>query len=190
MVAAFLIIFILFLISEIEKFKVSYLDYYKYFSNYLDILRAKVEIAIPVSKSYNTSDVIIERISNFISSEVQKIPTCLMSIFSILSIIVLIPMLVLFMLFAADKSINVAFRYLRNGCCAGKIYIRTDYRSFFIGVMSVIFLSALGVNFALIIGIVAGIANTIPYLGPLVGVVLAITVGIVNHMVSGFCVSS
>jgi pyruvate-formate lyase-activating enzyme len=61
-----------FLISEIEKFKVSYLDYYKYFSNYLDILRAKVEIAILVIKSYNTSDVIIERISDFISSEVQN----------------------------------------------------------------------------------------------------------------------
>jgi predicted PurR-regulated permease PerM len=56
---AFLIIFIPLLISEIEKFKISYSDYYKYFFNYLDILREKVEIAIPMSKSYNISGIII-----------------------------------------------------------------------------------------------------------------------------------
>jgi predicted PurR-regulated permease PerM len=61
-------------------------------------LRAKVEIAIPVIKSYNASDVIIERTRDFI--------------FSDFSIMILIQMLVLFMFLGADKSINAALNFL------------------------------------------------------------------------------
>ncbi|MDR0820410.1 MAG: AI-2E family transporter [Endomicrobium sp.] len=191
--AAFLIIFIPLLISEIEKFKVNYSDYYKCFSDYLDILRRKVEIAIPVIKSYNISDIIIERTRDFILSEVQKIPAYLMSVFSVFSIIVLIPMLVLFMLLGADKSINAALNFLpskyietlfsviyKMDAILGKFIRGQIIEVFFVGGMSVIFLSAFGVNFALIIGIIAGFANMIPYLGPLVGLVLALTVGIIQ----------
>jgi predicted PurR-regulated permease PerM len=52
--------------------------------------------------------------------------------------------------------------------------------AFFVGIMSIIFLKILGVNFALVIGIVAGIANMIPYIGPFIGLVLALVVGVVQ----------
>jgi predicted PurR-regulated permease PerM len=59
--------------------------------------------------------------------------------------------------------------------------------AFFVGVMSVIFLSELGVNFALIIGIIAGLANMAPYLvGPLVRLVLVLTVGIIQFLDNTF----
>jgi predicted PurR-regulated permease PerM len=85
--AVSLIIFVPFLISEIEKLKVSYLDY-------LDILRAKVEIVISMIKSYNIPNIIIERTRDSIFLEVQKISAYFMNIFSIFSIMVLISILV------------------------------------------------------------------------------------------------
>lgn len=45
---------------------------------------------------------------------------------------------------------------------------------FIIGSLSVIALSIIGVNNALIIGIFAGLANAIPYLGPVIGIVFAV----------------
>jgi predicted PurR-regulated permease PerM len=60
-------------------------------------------------------------------------------------------------------------------------YIRGQLvEAFFVGVMSVIFLSAFKINFALIISIVSGISNIIPYLGPFVGLVLALVVGLIQ----------
>jgi predicted PurR-regulated permease PerM len=191
--AAFLIIFIPLLISEIEKFKASSLNYYEYFLNYFGAIRTKVEMAIPAIKSYNISDMVIEKIRSFIFSTAQQLPAYLMNIFSVFSIIVLIPMLVFFMLLGGDKSVNAALNFLPSkyietvlsvvyevDAVLGKFVRGQLIEAFFVGAASVIFLSALGVNFALIIGIIAGFANIIPYLGPFVGLILALAVGVVQ----------
>ncbi|MCA6079437.1 MAG: AI-2E family transporter [Endomicrobium sp.] len=190
---AFLIIFIPLLISEIEKFKSSSSDYYKYFLNYFGAIRAKIEMTIPAIKSYNISSMVIEKIHSFIVSTVQQLPAYLMNIFSVFSIIVLIPMLVFFMLLGGDKSVNAALNFLPSkyietvlsvvyevDAVLGRFVRGQLIEAFFVGIASVIFLSVLGVNFALIIGTIAGFANIIPYLGPFVGLVLALAVGVVQ----------
>jgi predicted PurR-regulated permease PerM len=50
--------------------------------------------------------------------------------------------------------------------------------SMIIGFLSMVGLMILGVNYALVIGIVAGIANLVPYLGPIVAATLAILVSL------------
>ena len=61
-------------------------------------------------------------------------------------------------------------------------YIRGQIiEAFFVGSMSALSLGLLGVNFALLIGIIAGIANLIPYLGPIVGLTLAVVLGAVQY---------
>jgi predicted PurR-regulated permease PerM len=45
--------------------------------------------------------------------------------------------------------------------------------AFFVGVLSAVSLSIVGIDYAIIIGIFAGITNMIPYVGPIVGTVLA-----------------
>jgi predicted PurR-regulated permease PerM len=196
-----LLILIPLLISEFDKLKNCFPQYYEYISNYLIIIKEKLENSLPVLKRYDLYNVVLVKVKEFVISEAQSIPNYLINIFSIFSVIVLIPMLVLFMLFNADKNINVLIsmfpsRHIET--ILSIIYeINTVFGRFirgqlleasFVGIMSIIFLSIIGVNFALIIGLVAGIANIIPYLGPFVGLFVALLVGIFQFHTLGIVV--
>ncbi|OPJ62190.1 AI-2E family transporter [Clostridium chromiireducens] len=52
--------------------------------------------------------------------------------------------------------------------------------AFFVGVLSAIALSIVGINYAFVIGIIAGICNMIPYVGPIVGTILAAIMGLLS----------
>jgi predicted PurR-regulated permease PerM len=52
--------------------------------------------------------------------------------------------------------------------------------AFFVGVLSAIALSIAGIDYAFVIGIIAGISNMIPYVGPIVGTVLAAVMGLLS----------
>jgi predicted PurR-regulated permease PerM len=47
-----------------------------------------------------------------------------------------------------------------------------------IGLLSIVGLSILGIQYSIIIGVFAGIANLVPYLGPIVGASLAILISL------------
>ena len=60
-------------------------------------------------------------------------------------------------------------------------YIRGQLlEAFFVGVLSTIVLYFIGIDYALIIGIIAGICNMIPYIGPIVGTVLAVIIALLS----------
>jgi predicted PurR-regulated permease PerM len=50
--------------------------------------------------------------------------------------------------------------------------------SMIVGILSIVGLTILGVDYAFVIGVMAGIANLVPYLGPIVGASLAILVSL------------
>lgn len=52
--------------------------------------------------------------------------------------------------------------------------------AFCVGSLSAIALSIVGINYAVVIGIIAGICNMIPYVGPIVGTVLAAIMGLLS----------
>ena len=52
--------------------------------------------------------------------------------------------------------------------------------AFFVGVLSAIALEIVGIDYAFIIGVIAGICNMIPYVGPIVGTVLAAIMGLLS----------
>lgn len=52
--------------------------------------------------------------------------------------------------------------------------------AFFVGALSAIALSIAGIDYAIVIGIIAGICNMIPYVGPIVGTVLAAIMGLLS----------
>ena len=52
--------------------------------------------------------------------------------------------------------------------------------AFFVGVLSAIALTIVGIDYAFIIGVIAGICNMIPYVGPIVGTVLAAIMGLLS----------
>lgn len=49
-----------------------------------------------------------------------------------------------------------------------------------VGVLSATALTIIGVDYAIVIGVISGICNMIPYVGPLVGTVLAATMGLLS----------
>jgi predicted PurR-regulated permease PerM len=62
-----------------------------------------------------------------------------------------------------------------------KKYIRGQLmEAFIVGVLSAIVLYFIGIDYALIIGIIAGICNMIPYIGPVVGTVLAVIMALLS----------
>ncbi|MDR2818758.1 MAG: AI-2E family transporter [Endomicrobium sp.] len=192
--AGVLTILIPILINELESFQVNADKYYEYFLNYLDSIREKIELIFPILKRYNVSNEVIFESKDFLLYTAQQIPNYLTSIFSIFSIIILIPMLVFFMLLSGNKYLKSLVTLLPSNYVETILsivyqidaifgrYIRGQIiEAFFVGSMSALSLGLLGVNFALLIGIIAGIANLIPYLGPIVGLTLAVAVGAVQY---------
>ena len=49
-----------------------------------------------------------------------------------------------------------------------------------VGVLSAIALSIVGVDYAIVIGLIAGICNMIPYIGPIIGTVLAVIMALLS----------
>jgi len=52
--------------------------------------------------------------------------------------------------------------------------------SFYVGLLSIVLWYSLGIDYALLLGIITGIANLIPYLGPFIGAVPALIVSILQ----------
>lgn len=52
--------------------------------------------------------------------------------------------------------------------------------AFMVGVLSTIVLFLIGIDYALVIGIIAGICNMIPYIGPVVGTILAVVMALLS----------
>jgi predicted PurR-regulated permease PerM len=192
--AGILIIIIPILINEIESFQFNADQYYGYFLNYLEILRGKFEIMFPVLEQYDISNAVISESKNFLVYAAQQAPNYLANVFSIFSIMILIPMLVFFMLLNGSRYLKslvsllpssytetiLSIVYQIDAIFGG--YIRGQIvEAFFVGTMSALSLSILGVNFALLIGVIAGLANLVPYLGPVVGLTLAVVVGAVQY---------
>jgi predicted PurR-regulated permease PerM len=192
--AGILIIIIPILIKEIESFQFNADQYYGYFLNYLEMLRGKLEAAFPVLEQYDISNDVISESKNFLLYTAQQVPNYLANVFSGFSIIILIPILVFFMLLNGSKYLKslvsllpsnytetiLSIVYKIDAIFGG--YIRGQIvEAFFVGSMSALSLSILGVNFALLIGVIAGVANLVPYLGPVVGITLAVLVGAVQY---------
>jgi predicted PurR-regulated permease PerM len=192
--AGILIIVIPILIKELEKFQFNADHYYLYFLNYLEVMWGKVEAAFPILEQYDVSNAVISESKDFLVHVSQKIPNYLANVFSVFSIMFLIPMLVFSMLLRGDKDLKslvsllpsnytetiLSIVYQIDAIFGG--YIRGQIvEAFFVGIMSSLALSLLGVNFALIIGVIAGIANLVPCLGPAVGLSLAVIVGAVQY---------
>jgi predicted PurR-regulated permease PerM len=180
-----LVIFIPLLSNEIAKFNINTFS--------IDILKDKIKTAVPIIEHYGILDMLLVKIHDFMFLELQQIPVYLMNIFSVFSIIILVPMLVLSMLLEGNKGINAIVAFFPSDYIETilsiiyeiniilKKFIRGQLiEASFIGIMSVIFLSLLGINFALIIGIVSGIVNIISYLGSFIGLILALMVGIIQ----------
>ena len=76
------------------------------------------------------------------------------------------------------KKLTYVFRTIHE--VFGKFIQGQLLEAFFVGVLSAIALSIVGIDYAFVIGIIAGICNMIPYVGPIVGTILAAVMGLLS----------
>jgi len=164
------------------------------FDEAVDAIQNEIVANYPAADSLiTTREVRYERLNAFIEQQVADVPLLLSHVASIVLAAVLIPFFSYFFLrdsrritkFVLDRlpashiETTVAVwceidrtvgRYLRGLAIEGIM----------VGVSAALGLTILGVNYPLLLGVVTGLANVVPYLGPIIGGSAAILVTLVQ----------
>lgn len=165
-------------------------QYTVYAQNIVVKIQYYLDRFMPFLTKYNLVDIFTVKANSFITAEAARLPK---SIFSVVSVMVLVPFLTFFMLLGYKKTVNsiihlvpakyvetVLYIFYEIDFVMGK-YIRGQIiEVMFVGICSIVGLSILGVHYAFLIGAIAGICNLIPYLGPAVGLITAVTVAAIQ----------
>jgi len=164
------------------------------FDEAVDALQNEIVANYPAADSlFTTREVRYEKLDNFIEQQVADLPGLLSHLATIVLAGVLIPFFSYFFLrdsrrivqFVLDRlpashiETSVAVwceidrsvgRYLRGVAIEGIV----------VGTAAALGLAILGVNYPLLLGVVTGLANVVPYLGPIIGGAAAILVTLVQ----------
>ncbi|MCR4662646.1 MAG: AI-2E family transporter [Endomicrobiaceae bacterium] len=131
---------------------------------------------------------------NILVSKLETVPEHITSVVSIVTLVVLIPIITFFLLLGASKAKDAFIQFLPakyvefyvsllyeiNFVLGG--YIRGQIiEVFFIGIATTVILLSFNVKYALIIGIISGIFNVIPYLGPAIAMVSGVLVAAIQY---------
>jgi len=136
----------------------------------------------------------IKRMEELLLDSLQKVADAIIGIFSSILSIILGPILGFYFLKDLDKIRQNAILYIpasyrkivihwfeRFGSTLGR-YLRSQLIvSLIIGILTTLSMIILGVDFAFLIGVVAGITNIIPYFGPLIGTMPAVAIAILRY---------
>lgn len=164
-------------------------EYKAYIQSFFEKKKSFFDNIVPFLTKYNIMDTLTEKSTAFLTNEAAKIPKYITTIISTISIICLVPVITFFMLLGYDKlpktliqivpsryvelfiSLKHEIDFVLGGYIRGQII-----EVIFITMCSFIALSVIGIKSALIISIIAGLCNLIPYLGPAIGLVLGVIV--------------
>ena len=155
--------------------------------------KAYLDNIIPFYK-YSTIEKLTEKIAGFFTTEATKIPQYIVGIISKISIVCLVPIITFFMLLGYDQATKSVVQLMPSKYVEFtlSVFHQTDYilggyirgqiiEVCFIAFSSTVILFILGINYALLIGIVAGLCNLVPFLRPAIGFVLGVTVAGVQY---------
>ncbi len=164
------------------------------FDEAVDAIQNEIIANYPATDSlFTTREVRYEKLNAFIERQVADLPVLLSHLATLVLAGVLIPFFSYFFLrdsrriiqFVLDRlpashiETSVAVwceidrtvgRYLRGVAIEGTV----------VGVTAALGLTILGVNYPLLLGVVTGLANVVPYLGPIIGGAVAILVALVQ----------
>ncbi|MDR2772166.1 MAG: AI-2E family transporter [Elusimicrobiota bacterium] len=180
------------LLQEIEHLAERIPTYYQHIKQ-LTVYLTKIKDIVPSLRDIEFGVLIKEETMPMISNALKMAPTYIREAFSILSMIILSPMIMFFMLLGGGKWIDIIVKispanfietvlsivYEINSLLGN--YLRAQLIEIaFIGISVTVVLGSLGLHFAAIIGICAGVLNFIPYLGSITGLTLACVFGIIQ----------
>jgi predicted PurR-regulated permease PerM len=159
------------------------------------MLTRKIESLITTNLKYFDVKTlgIEEKVQNGISLLTDELIAILAGFISTISIMIIVPFVVFFLLkdgrnmkktfihFIPNRYFEMTLTVLHKIDLQLGWYLRGQFtEAFVVGVLSVLALWLLDVQYFIIIGVFAGLANMIPYVGPVAGAVPAIVVTLIN----------
>lgn len=164
--------------------------------HYADLAQAKLgqaqvdlEAKFPGLQRYRLAETIATQVGAYVDESVQSLPTLLLNLFTLVSIVVIVPFMTWYLLVegSAIKKALVSLVPNRHFETALNLIHRVDANlsaylfgqlvdALMVGLLSAIGYSAIGVHYGMVIGILSGLANLIPYVGPVVGALAAVAV--------------
>ena len=192
---AALVLLIPVLIQEAENFTANMPAYEKLLENALVKVRAMILLKFPAAAEtipdlYGLVHIKIEEQSGRIMSSIPRYAT---SVLSVLSIAALVPVITFFYLADGHLIQKALFKLAPNRYFemfvllsdkimgAVQAFIRGQLiDALAVGILTSVGLAIIGLPFFLVIGIIAGLGNLIPYLGPVIGFLPAFMVLMVS----------
>ena len=185
--------FIPILIEEFNELSTKHQFYGNKIKEWTDIIIHRVEHDIPIIKQLNIVDTFKSNLqlkqTGIITNLAQKIPNFFISTFSTVSFLLLIPIILFFFLFQGPDMKIGFFKLIPNKYFELLIYLFYSmgnkignylrgifFETIVIGLLTTIMLLMLDVDYSVLLGVLAGIMNVIPYLGPLLGALPAILI--------------
>lgn len=164
------------------------------FDEAVDALENEIVANYPAMDGlFSTREVRYERLNNFIEQQVADVPLLLSHLASILLAGVLIPFFSYFFLRDSRRILKFVLDRLPPGHIETTVavwceidqtvgrYLRgLAIEGITVGVFAALGLAILGVNYPLLLGVVTGLANVVPYLGPIIGGAAAVLVALVQ----------
>ena len=165
------------------------------FDEAVDAIQSEIVANYPAADGlFTPREVRYEKLNTFIEQQVADLPLLLSHVASIVLAGVLIPFFSFFFLRDSRKIVKFVLdrlpanhiettvavwceidrtvgRYLRGLAIEGIV----------VGVSAALGLTILGVNYPLLLGLVTGLANVVPYLGPIIGGAAAVLVALVQY---------
>lgn len=181
------------IILELDKL----IDTLPFYTREAQKILAKVKTKYLASLPISLQEIVdrnINRMEELLLDSLQKVADAIIGIFSSILSIILGPILGFYFLKDLDKIKQNVILYIpasyrrivvkwfeRFGSTLGR-YLRSQLIvGLIIGVLTTISMIILGVDFAFLIGVVAGITNIIPYFGPLIGTMPAVAIAILRY---------
>jgi putative permease len=147
----------------------------------------------PELRQFDMVGNITRKLSLYVTERLEHLPELLLNAFTLVSILLVIPLFTWYLLIQGrtikksllafvpnryfEATLNLIYRVDQH--LSG--YLRAQLLdAIIVGLLSVIGYSLIGVQFSIVIGILAGVAHLIPYLGPVVGGGAAILVSLLE----------
>jgi predicted PurR-regulated permease PerM len=165
--------------EQLKKFQVVAVDY-----------QVNLEKKYPILKQKAVIDTALNKLDGFAQDKILATPSLLMDALEFISMLVLIPIILFFMLLSG-KAILERFigampsEYTETALglifeveeILGKFIRSQVIECIIVGALSIFGYLILGIDYAVILGLIMGLSNLVPYVGPAISIIPVIIIG-------------
>ncbi|MBT5953691.1 AI-2E family transporter [bacterium] len=177
------------LTSEINELSREMPVYLEYIQNLVVDLKNRLQTDYPILKQFEVIDAVQIQVQRLLIGGAKALPNLLLSVFSVVTYLAMVPIILFFFLYQGHEMKQSILKIIPNkyfeqlvyslykiGSKLGNYLRGILIETLIVGILCILFLFLFGVEYALLLAVVAGIVNIIPYLGPIIGAIPALVV--------------